>query len=71
MSAILISLVKAYKVVLSPILPFNHCRYYPSCSDYAIEAIRKFGSAKGTWLAVKRIGRCHPYSNHGVYDPVP
>lgn len=71
MSGLVIVLVRMYKVFLSPILPFNHCRYYPTCSDYTIEAIRKFGVLKGGWLAVKRIGRCHPYSKHELVDPVP
>jgi uncharacterized protein len=70
-SQIFIALVRTYKVLLSPILPFNHCRYYPSCSDYAIEAFRKFGSIKGGWLAFKRILRCHPYSKHELFDPIP
>ncbi len=71
MSALLIALVRAYKAILSPVLPFNHCRYFPSCSDYTIEAIQKFGAWKGGWLAAKRIGRCHPYSKHELFDPVP
>ncbi len=71
MSVVVVALIKIYKVLLSPILPFNHCRYYPTCSDYAVEAVQKFGTIKGGWLAVKRIGRCHPYSKHELYDPVP
>jgi uncharacterized protein len=71
MSTLVIAFVRMYKVFLSPILPFNHCRYYPSCSDYAVEAIQKSGTVKGGWLAVKRIGRCHPYSKREPYDPVP
>ncbi len=67
----MVALIKAYKHLLSPILPFNHCRYYPTCSDYAVEAVQKFGTIKGTWLSIKRIGRCHPYSKHELYDPVP
>jgi putative membrane protein insertion efficiency factor len=46
------------------------CRYWPSCSNYALEAVERHGARKGTWLAVKRIGRCHPWGGHGV-DPVP
>jgi putative membrane protein insertion efficiency factor len=71
MSTLVIAAVRLYKALLSPVLPFNHCRYYPSCSDYAIQAVEKFGTVKGGWLAVKRIGRCHPYGKHGIYDPVP
>lgn len=71
MSTLVIALMRAYKLFFSPILPFNHCRYYPTCSDYAIEAVQKFGTIKGGWLAVKRIGRCHPYSKRELYDPVP
>jgi putative membrane protein insertion efficiency factor len=65
------ALIRSYKVAISPFLPFNHCRYYPTCSDYAIEAVTKFGIAKGGWLALKRIGRCHPLSKHEIFDPVP
>ncbi len=71
MSAIVVGLLRIYKIFLSPVLPFNHCRYYPTCSDYAIEAVNKFGTVKGGWLTLKRIGRCHPYSRRGLYDPVP
>ncbi|HEY6952509.1 MAG TPA: membrane protein insertion efficiency factor YidD [Bacteroidota bacterium] len=71
MSIVIVGLVRAYKMLISPILPFNHCRYYPTCSDYAIEAVQKHGSLKGVWLAVKRIARCHPYSKHEMYDPIP
>lgn len=65
----LITLVRGYQVVLSPHLPAA-CRYYPSCSTYAIEALEKYGVLRGSWLAVKRIGRCHPF-RAGGYDPVP
>ncbi len=71
MRTMVISLVRMYKMFISPILPFNHCRYYPTCSDYAIEAVHKFGAFRGGWLAVKRIGRCHPYSKRELFDPVP
>ena len=69
MSRFLQFLIRAYQVLLSPFLG-DHCRFTPSCSAYAIEAIKKHGSLKGSWLAVKRIGRCHPFCDGG-YDPVP
>jgi len=65
----LIFLVKIYKFVISPILP-NACRYTPTCSLYAIEALQKHGPLKGTYLAFKRIISCNPWGGHG-YDPVP
>jgi putative membrane protein insertion efficiency factor len=58
-----------YRKVISPLTPPS-CRFYPTCSMYALEAIEKHGAAKGSWLAVKRIARCHPF-NAGGYDPVP
>lgn len=66
---LLIAIVRSYQVVLSPLLPVA-CRYYPSCSAYAIEAIQRHGGARGGWLAIKRIGRCHPF-RPGGFDPVP
>lgn len=68
---ILIGLVKFYRKYLSPLKRNSHCRFTPTCSQYAIEAIEKYGPFKGTFLAVKRILRCHPYSKHSGYDPVP
>ncbi|MES2680473.1 MAG: membrane protein insertion efficiency factor YidD [Bacteroidota bacterium] len=64
-----ILLVKFYQVAIRPLLP-NACRYTPSCSEYAIQAINKYGGLKGSWLGLKRILRCHPWGGHG-YDPVP
>ena len=61
--------VRAYRLVFSPWVGFN-CRYQPTCSAYALEALEKHGAVKGAWLAAKRIGRCHPLGGDG-YDPVP
>lgn len=65
----LLFLIKVYRVAISPLKPPS-CRFYPSCSAYAYEAVRKYGPIKGSWLAVKRILRCHPL-NPGGFDPVP
>ena len=65
----LIQLVRLYRLAISPWLGAN-CRFDPTCSSYAIEALQVHGILKGTWLAVKRIGRCHPWGGSG-YDPVP
>lgn len=65
----LIFLIKLYQICLSPLLGKN-CRFYPTCSHYSIEAINKFGTIKGSWLALRRIIKCHPW-NDGGYDPVP
>jgi len=65
----LLFLIKLYQVAISPLKPPS-CRFYPTCSAYAYEAIKKYGALKGGWLAVKRIGRCHPL-NPGGFDPVP
>jgi putative membrane protein insertion efficiency factor len=69
MSWPLIGLVKLYRLTISPWLGMN-CRFQPTCSEYAIEALQKHGVFKGSWLAAKRIGRCHPWGGSG-YDPVP
>lgn len=65
----LIVLVRAYQIVLSPMFG-GSCRFQPTCSNYAIEALKKYGAVKGAYLAVKRILRCHPWGRSG-YDPVP
>ena len=65
----LIGLVRLYRLVLSPWLGRN-CRFQPTCSSYAIEALQVHGALKGSWLAIKRIFRCHPWGGSG-YDPVP
>ncbi len=69
MRLVLKILIRAYQVALSPLLGAN-CRYYPTCSQYALEAIEAHGSLRGTWLAVKRVSRCHPW-HEGGFDPVP
>jgi len=69
MRRILILFVRAYQTVLSPLLPPS-CRYYPSCSVYAIEALEKHGAVRGSWLAMRRIARCNPFRTGG-FDPVP
>lgn len=66
---VLILMVRAYQVSIGPLFPPS-CRYFPSCSAYAIEALERHGATRGTWLAVKRIARCHPFTPGG-YDPVP
>lgn len=63
--------IRLYQLLISPFLPFNNCRFYPTCSEYAAEAIGKHGIWKGSWLSVKRIARCHPFHKHAAYDPVP
>lgn len=66
---ILILLIKIYQYTLSPFIGRN-CRYTPTCSNYGIEAIRKYGAIKGGWLTIKRIASCNPWGGSG-YDPVP
>lgn len=69
MRALLTGPIRIYQRVLSPLLG-PRCRFHPSCSSYAIEAIERHGAARGSWLAVRRIARCHPL-NEGGLDPVP
>lgn len=64
-----ISLIRFYQVVISPLKPPS-CRFYPTCSQYGLEAIQRFGALKGGWLAIKRISKCHPM-HPGGFDPVP
>jgi putative membrane protein insertion efficiency factor len=66
---VLIFFVRGYQVLISPLLP-PACRYTPSCSHYAIDALAKHGAIRGSWLAARRIARCHPF-HPGGYDPVP
>ena len=63
------SAIRFYRTFISPMLGSN-CRYYPSCSAYALEAIEVYGAARGGWMAARRIARCHPW-HPGGYDPVP
>ena len=65
----LIALIGVYRGAISPLLPAA-CRYTPTCSDYAQQALRKHGAIKGSWLAARRLLRCHPWGGHG-HDPVP
>jgi len=69
MKRIFLFLLRAYKKVLSPLLG-RHCRFYPTCSDYMAEAVRKHGLAKGLGLGLKRLLKCHPFHQGGL-DPVP
>lgn len=66
----LILLIRGYQIFLSPLKIRTHCIYTPTCSQYAIEALQKYGVVKGLWLSMKRILRCHPWAEGG-YDPVP
>lgn len=65
----LIGLIGVYRIAISPLLP-GACRYTPTCSDYAQQALRKYGAVKGSWLATRRLLRCHPWGGFGE-DPVP
>tara|TARA_B100000401_G_scaffold421463_1_gene347716 strand:- start:833 stop:1075 length:243 start_codon:yes stop_codon:yes gene_type:complete len=65
----IIVIIKFYQFFISPMLGQN-CRYLPTCSEYSIQSIKKFGIFKGAFLSLKRISKCHPWGNHG-YDPVP
>lgn len=69
LARLLVMLVRGYQVAISPLLP-PACRYTPTCSQYAIDALRQHGAMKGSWLALRRLGRCHPF-RPGGYDPVP
>lgn len=69
MKYVFIFLIKVYQRTLSRVMPPS-CRFYPSCSEYGVQALQKYGIFKGGWLTVKRIARCHPF-NPGGYDPVP
>jgi hypothetical protein len=68
MRQFVVLVVRTYQIVLAPLLPPNTCRFSPTCSQYAIDAVQKYGVLEGCWKAVKRIGRCHPF-HPGGYDP--
>jgi len=72
MKKLLLALVRFYRRRISPLTPPN-CRFIPTCSEYALEAIEKYGAGKGSRLAIRRICRCHPFhrGTHNFYDPVP
>ena len=66
---LLAGLIRVYQRLISPLLPPS-CRFYPSCSQYALEAVSRHGALRGTWLAARRLARCHPF-HPGGFDPVP
>ena len=70
MKHLFLALIRFYQRCISPYTPAC-CRFTPTCSAYAIEAIEKYGALKGFWLTLKRFLRCHPFSKHDPYDPVP
>ncbi|MBX3396918.1 MAG: membrane protein insertion efficiency factor YidD [Phycisphaerae bacterium] len=69
MTFLLLLCIRGYQAAIRPLL-FGHCRYIPTCSEYAIEAIERYGPLRGMWIGLKRIFRCHPGRRSG-YDPVP
>jgi hypothetical protein len=69
MKRLLRSLIRLYQLCLSPVVA-PHCRFHPSCSEYGLEAIQKYGAGRGMWLAARRVCRCHPWHPGGL-DPVP
>lgn len=70
MKHIFLFLIRVYQRFISPAFP-GKCRFNPTCSNYAFEAITKYGALKGGWLAIKRLARCHPFYKGDWYDPVP
>lgn len=69
MRSLILVMLRGYRYVVSPLLG-PRCRFYPTCSEYAIEAVERHGAARGAWLAIRRVGKCHPWHEGGV-DPVP
>jgi putative membrane protein insertion efficiency factor len=70
MKKLLLAILRFYRRQISPLHPPS-CRFIPTCSTYAVEAIEKYGAAKGGWLALRRLLRCHPFHRGEFYDPVP
>ncbi len=70
MKSLLLKLIRFYQRSISPNRP-PCCRFYPTCSSYAVQAIEKYGALKGSWLALRRFLRCHPFHKGDYYDPVP
>jgi putative membrane protein insertion efficiency factor len=68
MKSLVLFMLHSYQTFVSPMLPPNTCRYYPTCSSYAIDAVSKYGVVKGAWRAMRRVARCHPF-HPGGYDP--
>ncbi len=69
MQSLVVGLIRVYQWLLSPLMG-PRCRFHPTCSHYAVEAVRRHGTLRGLWLALRRVGRCHPWHSGG-YDPVP
>ena len=70
MKRAILKFIRFYQTAISPLCP-PRCRYIPTCSQYAVQAVEKYGAAKGTWLAFKQFLRCHPFHRGSWYDPVP
>jgi putative membrane protein insertion efficiency factor len=68
MRKLIVTILRLYKLTVSPLLP-SACRYYPSCSEYMRQAVEKYGPARGVWMGIKRLARCHPFHAGGL-DPV-
>lgn len=68
MQSVILSVLRTYKRWLSPLLP-SACRFHPTCSEYMMDAVRKYGAARGVWMGLRRLARCHPF-NPGGLDPV-